>query len=133
MKFIEQQRSRGHHSSIEKVTVCDISSAMLKEGRKRAKKANISGLIEWVEADARDLPFEDNSFDAYTISFGIRNVAEVEQALREALRVLAPGGRFLCMEFSQPVLPVLDRWLHVCVWGVSEWCTRVVRVPCADS
>ena len=117
MKFIEQQRSRGHHSSIEKVTVCDISSAMLKEGRKRAKKANISGLIEWVVADARDLPFEDNSFDAYTISFGIRNVAEVEQALREALRVLAPGGRFLCMEFSQPVLPVLDRWLHVCVWG----------------
>lgn len=97
--------------------MCDISAAMLEEGRKRAKKTNIGDLIEWVEADARDLPFEDSSFDAYTITFGIRNVAEMEKALREALRVLAPGGRFLCMEFSQPVLPLLDRYCCV-VCGV---------------
>lgn len=91
---------------------------MLKEGRRRAKKRGIGDLIEWVEADARDLPFGENSFDAYTITFGIRNVAEVEKALTEALRVLAPGGRFLCMEFSHPVLPLLDRYvLHVCVCG----------------
>lgn len=93
--------------------MCDISAAMLEEGRKRAKKTNINDLIEWVEADAQDLPFGDNSFDAYTITFGIRNVAEVEKALREALRVLAPGGRFLCMEFSQPVLPLIGRYCRV--------------------
>lgn len=100
--------------------MCDISAAMLEEGRKRAKKTNIGDLIEWVEADARDLPFEDSSFDAYTITFGIRNIAEVEKALREALRVLAPGGRFLCMEFSQPVLPLLDRYCCVLCVGCGN-------------
>jgi demethylmenaquinone methyltransferase/2-methoxy-6-polyprenyl-1,4-benzoquinol methylase len=57
--------------------------------------------IEWIEGNGEELPFEDNSFDAYTISFGIRNVTDKQKALNEAFRVLRPGGHFLCLEFSE--------------------------------
>ncbi len=80
------------------VTVCDMTESMLVEGRKRADPAM---QIDWVCGDAMALPFADRSFDAYTIAFGIRNVTRVEDALAEAYRVLKPGGRFLCLEFSQ--------------------------------
>ena len=63
--------------------------------------------LEWHVADAQELPFEDNSFDAYTIAFGIRNVPDVALAVREARRVLRPGGRFLCLEFSEVTSPLL--------------------------
>ena len=62
--------------------------------------------MAWVEGNAEELPFEDNAFDAYTIAFGIRNVTQIPKALREARRVLRPGGRFLCLEFSQVENPV---------------------------
>jgi len=63
--------------------------------------------LEWVTADARRLPFDDCSFDLYTIAFGIRNVTRIDEALREAHRVLRPGGRFLCLEFSHVTNPLL--------------------------
>jgi ubiquinone/menaquinone biosynthesis methyltransferase len=82
------------------VTVCDINAQMLEEGRNRAINQNVLSGIEFVCGNAESLPFEDNSRDAYTIAFGIRNVTHIDKALSEAYRVLKPGGRFLCLEFS---------------------------------
>ncbi len=82
------------------VTICDINKEMLKEGKARAIDRGILSNINWLCGDAEKLPVEDNSFDYYTIAFGIRNVTNIQKALEEAFRVLKPGGRFLCMEFS---------------------------------
>ncbi|MCC0024257.1 MAG: ubiquinone/menaquinone biosynthesis methyltransferase, partial [Hyphomicrobiaceae bacterium] len=89
------------------VVVSDINSDMLRVGAERAKNWRYPDRAEFVEANAEQLPFEDNSFDAYTISFGIRNVPRIEKALAEAFRVLKRGGRFLCLEFSAVDVPVL--------------------------
>ena len=97
-------RARGGEAAI---TVCDINAAMLGEGRRRAEAKGESS-IEWVCGDAERLPFPDAHFDAYTIAFGIRNVTHIDAALREARRVLKPGGRFLCLEFSKVTVPGLD-------------------------
>jgi demethylmenaquinone methyltransferase/2-methoxy-6-polyprenyl-1,4-benzoquinol methylase len=91
------------------ITVCDINPAMLAVGRDRAVDRNILAGIEWVAGDAETLPLPDQCMDAYTIAFGIRNVTHVRRALAEAHRVLRPGGRFLCLEFSHVALPGLDR------------------------
>ena len=80
---------------------------MLEVGRARAAARGLSG-VDFVEANAEKLPFADRSFDAVTIAFGIRNVPRIEAALAEARRVLAIGGRFLCLEFSTVDLPGLD-------------------------
>jgi demethylmenaquinone methyltransferase/2-methoxy-6-polyprenyl-1,4-benzoquinol methylase len=82
-------------------TVLDITESMLVEGRKRAEAAAMSDSLDWVTGDAMALPFPDNSFDVYTISFGIRNVTRPQEALNEAYRVLKPGGRLMVLEFSQ--------------------------------
>jgi ubiquinone/menaquinone biosynthesis methyltransferase len=89
------------------VTVCDINEAMLSVGRDRAIDAGRLDNLDWIVGNAEALPFEDVSYDAYTIAFGIRNVTDIAAALREARRVLKPGGRFLCLEFSNVGLPVL--------------------------
>ncbi|MDX2307064.1 MAG: bifunctional demethylmenaquinone methyltransferase/2-methoxy-6-polyprenyl-1,4-benzoquinol methylase UbiE [Hyphomicrobium sp.] len=89
--------------------VCDISREMLDVGRKRVEDAGLADRITLVEGNAEALPFEDRSFDAYTISFGIRNVTHIDRALAEAYRVLKTGGRFLCLEFSEVQVPILDR------------------------
>lgn len=82
-------------------TVFDMTESMLIEGQKRAEAERMSEKLDWVVGDAMDLPFEDNSFDVYTISFGIRNVTRIPDALSEAFRVLKPGGRLMVLEFSQ--------------------------------
>ncbi len=81
--------------------VCDMTESMLIEGRKRAEADQLASALDWVVGDAMALPFTDNSFDAYTISFGIRNVTRIADALSEAYRVLRPGGRLMVLEFSQ--------------------------------
>ena len=83
------------------VTLCDINTAMLGEGRDRAINKNQLANIEWVCGNAESLPFSDMAFDACTIAFGMRNVTDIPAALREIRRVLKPGGQFLCLEFSK--------------------------------
>ncbi|MEP3845904.1 MAG: bifunctional demethylmenaquinone methyltransferase/2-methoxy-6-polyprenyl-1,4-benzoquinol methylase UbiE [Paracoccaceae bacterium] len=82
-------------------TVLDLTEPMLIEGRKRAEAERLADSLDWVVGDAMALPFEDNSFDVYTISFGIRNVTRPQETLNEAYRVLKPGGRLMVLEFSQ--------------------------------
>mgnify|MGYP000150301900 CR=1 FL=1 len=82
-------------------TVLDLTEPMLVEGRKRAEAEQLGDSLDWITGDAMALPFADNTFDVYTISFGIRNVTRPEQALAEAFRVLKPGGRLMVLEFSQ--------------------------------
>ena len=81
-------------------TVLDLTEPMLIEGRKRAEADKMAENLDWVVGDAMALPFGDNSFDVYTISFGIRNVTRPQDALAEAYRVLKPGGRLMVLEFS---------------------------------
>ena len=92
------------------VTVLDINGSMLEVGRDRAAKKGIAEHLSFVEANAEGLPFHDKSFDAYTIAFGIRNVPRIDVALSEAFRVLKTGGRFMCLEFSEVEMPMLDKF-----------------------
>ena len=88
--------------------ICDISPEMLAVGSRRVNDAGLAHRIALLEGNAEALPFDDGRFDAYTIAFGIRNVTHIDRALKEAYRVLRTGGRFLCLEFSQCRVPVLD-------------------------
>ncbi|TDK50074.1 bifunctional demethylmenaquinone methyltransferase/2-methoxy-6-polyprenyl-1,4-benzoquinol methylase UbiE [Antarcticimicrobium luteum] len=90
-------------------TVLDLTEPMLVEGRKRAEAAQMEGSLDWVVGDAMALPFDDNTFDVYTISFGIRNVTRPADALAEAYRVLKPGGRLMVLEFSQLPNPGMQK------------------------
>jgi demethylmenaquinone methyltransferase/2-methoxy-6-polyprenyl-1,4-benzoquinol methylase len=90
------------------VIVCDINHAMIEKGVERAERRQESDGISWVCGDAEALPVPDGSVDAYTIAFGLRNVTRIDKALAEARRVLRPGGRFMCLEFSRPALAALD-------------------------
>ena len=91
------------------LTILDLTEDMLRAGMERAEARTYSGALHWVNGDAMALPFGDSQFDAYTIAFGIRNVTRVEDALAEAFRVLKPGGRFLCLEFSAATIPGFDQ------------------------
>jgi demethylmenaquinone methyltransferase/2-methoxy-6-polyprenyl-1,4-benzoquinol methylase len=103
MRIVDASGGNAH------ATVLDINGAMLDVGRERVEKAKQQDLIDFIEANAEDLPFPDDSFDAYTIAFGIRNVPRIEAALAEAHRVLKTGGRFLCLEFSEVDVPFVDK------------------------
>ena len=87
--------------------VCDVNQAMLQAGRDRAIDRGRLGEIQWLCGDAEALPVAGRSVDAVTIAFGLRNVTRMDAALSEMRRVLKPGGRFLCLEFSRVSLPGL--------------------------
>jgi demethylmenaquinone methyltransferase/2-methoxy-6-polyprenyl-1,4-benzoquinol methylase len=90
-------------------TVLDITESMLVEGRQRAEAGDMAAELDWAVGDAMALPFKDNTFDVYTISFGIRNVTRPQEALNEAYRVLKPGGRLMVLEFSQLPNPMMQK------------------------
>jgi demethylmenaquinone methyltransferase/2-methoxy-6-polyprenyl-1,4-benzoquinol methylase len=92
-----------------KVVLADINSSMLNVGRDRLTDQGYVGNIEYVQANAECLPFEDNSFDVITIAFGLRNVTDKDAALRSMTRVLKPGGRLLVLEFSKPTNPLMSK------------------------
>jgi demethylmenaquinone methyltransferase/2-methoxy-6-polyprenyl-1,4-benzoquinol methylase len=97
-----------------RVVVTDINAAMLAEGRDRLLNAGFAGNVEYVLADAENLPFPDGSFHCVTIGFGLRNVTDKDAALRSMYRVLKPGGRLLVLEFSHahlgPLAPVYEAY-----------------------
>jgi demethylmenaquinone methyltransferase/2-methoxy-6-polyprenyl-1,4-benzoquinol methylase len=103
-RIAEAARRRG---GVADIRVCDINAEMIGEGRRRAREKG-EGSVAWVCGDAEALPFSDASADAFTIAFGIRNVTHIDGVLAEARRVLKPGGRFLCLEFSRCEAPGLD-------------------------
>ena len=102
---------------------------MLEVGRQRAARSRLADRVDFVEANAEELPFSEDSFDACTIAFGIRNVPHIEHALAEAFRVLKPGGRFLCLEFSEVDMPLVDRIYDA--WSFSA-IPRIGRLVAGD-
>lgn len=102
-------------------TVLDMTESMLVEGQKRAEAESLSDRLTWVAGDAMALPFPPASFDVYTISFGIRNVTRIPDALSEAYRVLKPGGRLMVLEFSQLPNPAMQ-------WAYDRYSFNVIPV-----
>src|SRR6202051_2757120 len=109
-----------------RATVCDINADMLQVGRERAAARHLDDRVSFVEGNAEALAFTDRRFDAYTIAFGIRNVPRIDLALSEAYRVLKPGSRFLCLEFSTVDVPGLDRIYDLFSFKVIPPLGRVV-------
>ncbi|XP_041059221.1 2-methoxy-6-polyprenyl-1,4-benzoquinol methylase, mitochondrial isoform X3 [Carcharodon carcharias] len=106
--FYEQQNK--YDSDLgSKAVICDINKEMLKVGKQKAEQLNYTEGLSWVVGNAEELPFDDDKFDVYTIAFGIRNVTHIDHVLQEAYRVLKPGGRFLCLEFSKVQNPIISR------------------------
>ncbi len=102
-KFSQRVGSQGF------VVLADINASMLNTGRNKMLDNGVIGNIDYTQANAEALPFEDDSFDCITIAFGLRNVTDKDQALASMNRVLKPGGRLLVLEFSKPVLPLLSK------------------------
>jgi demethylmenaquinone methyltransferase / 2-methoxy-6-polyprenyl-1,4-benzoquinol methylase len=108
------------------VTVCDVSPDMLAVGRGRARGRGLEGAVRFAAGNAEALPLPDRSQDACTVAFGIRNVPRIDVALREFHRVLRPGGRFLCLEFSTVDVPGLDRLYDLYSFNVIPALGRAV-------
>jgi demethylmenaquinone methyltransferase/2-methoxy-6-polyprenyl-1,4-benzoquinol methylase len=109
-----------------RIVVSDINAEMLSVGRDRAMNRGITEGIDWVTADAERLPFPDATADAATIAFGLRNVTNRDRALAEMRRILRPGGRFLCMEFSRVVVPLLGQIYDRYSFKVVPWIGQIV-------
>jgi demethylmenaquinone methyltransferase/2-methoxy-6-polyprenyl-1,4-benzoquinol methylase len=107
------------------VVLADINDKMLIQGRERLTNDGIVGNVTYVQADAECLPFPDNHFDCITIAFGLRNVTDKDAALRSMFRVLKPGGKALILEFSKPVIPLLntiyDKYSFNVIPKLGEW------------
>lgn len=116
------------HKTGASVTVCDINEAMLNAGRDRQLDKGESQGLRWVCGNAEHLPVPDNSLDVITIAFGLRNVTDIAQALRDAYRALKPGGQFLCLEFSQVTVPVFaqmyDKYSFTLIPKIGEIVTK---------
>ena len=108
-EFLRYANNKGDSKS--SAVVCDINENMMKVGMERAAKQKMDpNRLDWVHGDGLNLPFEANSFDAYSVVFGIRNMVNLPKAIDEAYRILKPGGIFMCMEFSQVNNVALKRY-----------------------
>ena len=109
-RILSRVQAKDQTSTGPAITVCDINPAMLAVGQGRARAAHPNtASIQWINGNAEVLPFESGRFDACTIAFCLRNVTHIDRVLREARRILKPGGHFLCLEFSQLLMPGFDR------------------------
>lgn len=108
------------------IAVCDLNAAMLSVGRDRAIDRGLGTDFTWIAGNAETLPFADGSFDVYTIAFGLRNVTRIDDALAQAYRVLRPGGRFYCLEFSRVTQPLLARVYDAFSFGVIPRMGQIV-------
>jgi demethylmenaquinone methyltransferase / 2-methoxy-6-polyprenyl-1,4-benzoquinol methylase len=107
--------------------VCDINHAMLRVGTERKETALLEEKpLHWICGNAECLPLPDKTADVYTITFGIRNVTHRDQALRQARRVLKPGGRFLCLEFSMPEMPGTKKFYDLYSFQILPWIGKTV-------
>lgn len=93
----------------EKIIGIDISDGMLELGRKKIDQQGLSGTIELLNGDSETIKFDDNTFDAVTVAFGVRNFENLEKGLSEIRRVLKPGGKLVVLEFSKPKAPVMKQ------------------------
>ena len=109
-----------------RVVLSDINASMLGEGRKRLLDEGAFGTVAYAQLDAEQLPFPDNSFDAITIGFGLRNVTDQPRALAAMLRALKPGGRAIILEFSQPLAPGLKPVYDLYSFKVLPWLGQLV-------
>lgn len=108
------------------VVLADINESMLKVGRDKLRDKGLFKNIEYVQANAEELPFTDNYFDCITISFGLRNVTDKEKALRSMWRVLKPGGRLLILEFSKPQYQILNKAYDLYSFSVLPLMGKIV-------
>jgi demethylmenaquinone methyltransferase/2-methoxy-6-polyprenyl-1,4-benzoquinol methylase len=111
-----------------RIVVCDLSLAMLAEGRAKMVDQGLLCGIEWITGNAEDLPLPARSVDIYCIAFGLRNVTHIDKALAEAARALKPGGRFYCLEFSPGVKrglkPIYERYCAEVLPRLGGWVAR---------
>jgi demethylmenaquinone methyltransferase/2-methoxy-6-polyprenyl-1,4-benzoquinol methylase len=114
-------RPRSAEAPLATAAVCDINEEMLRAGIARDEGLSFAGQMTRVCGDAEALPFETGGADAYTIAFGIRNVTDMAAALSEARRVLKPGGRFICLEFSHPITEYLQKAYDAYSFNVIPW------------
>lgn len=114
-------RKRASARGRARAVICDINYEMLRAGIARDVGADHADQLTRVCGDAEKLPFADNTADAYTIGFGIRNVTDMDAALAEARRVLRPGGRFICLEFSHPITDGLQKLYDAYSFNVIPW------------
>jgi demethylmenaquinone methyltransferase/2-methoxy-6-polyprenyl-1,4-benzoquinol methylase len=112
------------------ITVGDINPSMIEQGRRRALNMGYAQNPKWMVVDATHLPFEDESFDKYVIAFGLRNVTDIPAALKEARRVLKPGGQFFCLEFSKLTHPALQKAYEL---YTLKWLPKLGAVVAKDA
>jgi demethylmenaquinone methyltransferase/2-methoxy-6-polyprenyl-1,4-benzoquinol methylase len=110
----------------EKIVGIDLSEGMLKVGRQKIEKRGLSHLIELQKADSEALPFDNNTFDAAIVAFGVRNFENLEKGLAEIYRVLRPGGAFIVLEFSLPKNKVFRNLYFFYFIKVLPWLGRLV-------
>ena len=108
------------------MVVYDINRNMISVGRSKARRRGVGAQLEYIQGDAENISFPNESFDAAMVGFGIRNLTCLEQGLREMHRVLRPGGKMMCLEFSMPMAPVF-RWLYdIYSFYIMPWSGRLL-------
>lgn len=111
-----------------KITGIDISAGMLEVGRKKIERLKLSDKIELLSGDSESIQFPDNTFDAVTVAFGVRNFEHLEKGLQEMLRVLKPGGRLVILEFSKPrqrsFKSLYNIYLKLVAPGIGRWISK---------